>query len=93
LTIPRGTQEVHLKLTLKENDYTTYEAVLQPVGGDPVYTRRGLRPVPIRSGASLILSVSPSLLSSGDYMLTLKGITNTGEIEDVSKSLFQVVKK
>lgn len=95
LVIPRDTQVVHLRLTLKDNDndYVAYRAVLQPVGSSPILTRERLRAVPNTSGASVSLSLSPSLLSSGDYMLTLRGVTNNGEIEDVSQSLFRVVKR
>jgi cellobiose-specific phosphotransferase system component IIA len=93
LVIHADTQEVHLRVTMKEVDYVSYQAVLQPVGGDPVFTRKALRAVRNRSGARLNLSLSPSLLSSGDYMLTLKGVATNGETEEVSQSLFRVVKK
>ena len=33
------------------------------------------------------------LNTTGDYILTLKGISQTGEVEDVSRSLFRVEKK
>jgi anti-sigma factor RsiW len=93
LVIPEGTRDVDLRLSMKESDYRNYEVILQPVGGAAIFTRKGLTPMTSKSGASFTLSVSSAKFSSGDYMLTLKGVTQSGELEDISKSLFRVEKK
>ena len=46
-----------------------------------------------KPGASLTISIPARKLSSGDYILTLKGVTASGEMEEVSKKLFHVEKE
>ena len=46
-----------------------------------------------KSGANFRFAVPASKFTSGDYILTLKGVMPSGEVEDVSKSLFRVEKK
>ena len=52
-----------------------------------------IRPRSTNAGARFVFKVSARLLTSGDYTLTLGGITAEGEVDDVSKSLFRVEKK
>jgi hypothetical protein len=78
---------------MKENDYRNYEAILQPVGEVSVFTRKSLAPITTKSGRVLSLSVPSAKFSTGDYMLTLKGVAQGGEREEISKSLFHVEKK
>ena len=93
LVIPSGTEQVHLQLKLKESDYQSYRAVLQPVGGKEIFSRANLKAKLARSGASISFVVPAGKFDTGDYVLTLKGVTQTGEVEDMSKSIFHVEKK
>jgi hypothetical protein len=93
LVIPPGTEQVRLQLDLKEQDYPSYRAVLQAVGGEEVLRRPSLTPKPTASGARLVLVVPARQLATGDYLLTLKGVHPSGEVEEVSQSLFRVEKK
>jgi hypothetical protein len=93
LVIPAGTQQVRIQLSLRENDYQSYQAVLQPAGGKEIFSRQSLHGRTNKSGASLALIIPANKFATGDYILTLKGITTSGEVEDVSKSLFHVEKK
>jgi cell division protein FtsL len=93
LVIPKGTQQVRLQLKLMENEYQSYQLALQAVGGREVFNRRHFKPRPNRSGASFIFTLPASRVSPGDYILTLRGFTPSGELEDVSQSLFRVEKK
>lgn len=45
------------------------------------------------AGARFVFKVSARPLTSGDYTLTLGGITTEGEVDDLSRSLFRVEKK
>ena len=92
LVIPQGVHQVRLQLNLRENDYQSYQLVLQAVGGREIFDHH-VKPVLTKSGASFIFTLPASKISAGDYMLTLKGITTGGESEDVSQSLFRVEKK
>jgi hypothetical protein len=93
LTIPKGTEQVHVQLSLKDNDYRTYQIVLRAIDGPEILNRQDLRPRTTRSGATVSLSLPASKLIGGDYMLTLRGALQSGEFEDVSKSLFRVEKR
>jgi hypothetical protein len=93
LIIPKGTQEVRVKLTLRDHDYRDYQIVLQAIAGPEIFNRRNLKPTINRSGAIFSLSLPASKLPTGDYMLTLRGAAPGGEFEDVSNSLFHVEKR
>jgi hypothetical protein len=93
LVIPAGTQQVRIQLSLRENDYQSYQAVLQPAGGKEIFGRQSLQARTNKSGASLALPISANKFTTGDYILTLKGVMQNGEVEEVSKSLFHVEKK
>lgn len=93
LVIPARTEQVRIQLTLRESDYLSYSAALQPAGGGEIYVSRNLKPTTNKSGASLGLVIPGQKFASGDYILTLRGISQSGEAEDVSKSIFRVERK
>ena len=93
LTVPRGTQQVRLQLNLKDNSYQRYQVELRAIGGQEIFSRRNLKPQATKTGARFVFSLPEAKFSTGDYMLTLKGVAQDGEVEDVSKSLFRVEKK
>jgi anti-sigma factor RsiW len=93
LSIPAGTDQIRLQLNLKENDYSKYQVLLQPVGGKEIFGQGDLVSRAKKAGATLVLMVPARKFATGDYMLTLKGVTQNGEVEEVSKSLFRVEKK
>ncbi|MCA1815364.1 MAG: hypothetical protein LC746_02950 [Acidobacteria bacterium] len=93
LVIPQGARQVRLQLNLSGNDYQSYQLVLQAVGGREVFNRPRVKPINTRTGASFVVALPASKVSAGDYILTLKGFTAGGELEDVSQSIFHVEKK
>jgi hypothetical protein len=62
---------------------------LQSASGEEVYAWPRLTP----NKARLVLNMPARRLAAGDYILTLRGATRSGETEDVSKSLFRVERK
>lgn len=93
LEIPARTGHVRLRLNMRESDYARYSVVLRAVGGGEVFERGQLTPRNTKSGASLSLDVPARLLPAGDYVLTLKGVGETGEVEEVSRSLISVERR
>ena len=93
LSIPAGTQEVRIELKTVENEYQSYQLELHALGGKAIFDRKKVKPTITKSGANFGFSVPASRFTSGDYILTLKGVMPSGEVEDVSKSLFRVEKK
>jgi hypothetical protein len=92
LFIPAGASQARLRLKLSDNDYPTYTLVLESSEGKQVFKRDALLPS-ANSHRSLVFTVPTNKLADGDYILALKGVTQAGEIEDVSKSLFRVERK
>jgi hypothetical protein len=92
LVIPPETEKARLQINLSDNDYQSYGITVQSAAGKQVFKRDGLRSKGKR-GASLVTIVSANLFTNGDYILTLRGVTANGAVEDVSKSLFRVEKK
>ena len=93
LSIPARTQEVRIELKTAENEYQSYQLELHAVGGKAIFDRKSVKPTIRKSGANFRFTVPASKFTSGDYILTLKGVMPTGEVEDVSKSLFRVERK
>lgn len=93
LVISPGTTQARLQLVLKDNDYASYGASLQTAGGAAIFNRKGIKPGATKSGASFVFTVPADKLANGDYVLTLRGISPNGEIDDIGKSLFRVEKR
>ncbi len=93
LIIPAGTQQVLIKLNLKEGNYSDYRIVLQAIGGETIFNRQRLKPRETKSGSTFSIVVPARSFAAGDYMLTLRGVRPNAEVDDVSKSIFRVEKK
>jgi anti-sigma factor RsiW len=93
LVIPPDTTQARLLLNLKENDYPSYRASLQKVAGAEIFSQRGVKPGRAKTGASFVFTVPARKLESGDYVLTLRGVSPDGKVDNLSKSLFRVEKR
>ncbi len=95
LVIPLGTSLVRLRLTLKADDsYRSYRASLQTIEGKDTWGRRALSALPSRSGVkALTLQLPARLLPTGDYILTLSGVTADGSVESVAEYYLKVEKE
>jgi hypothetical protein len=93
LVIPTDKTEARLLFNLKDNDYPSYRASLQKVAGAEVFSQRGIKPGRTKTGASFVFTVPARKLESGDYVLTLRGVSADGEVDDLSRSLFHVEKR
>lgn len=93
LIIPHGTTQAQILLKLKDDSYPRYRVALQKIGGGEIFTQANIRPRSTKSGANFIFTVRADQLSSGDYALTLVGITPEGDVDNLSKSLFRVEKR
>ena len=89
LVIPQDTTQARLILSLKDNDYPSYNVSLQTVAGAEIFNQRNVRP----RGVRFVFTVPADRLESGDYILTLRGVGPDGKVDDLSKSLFRVEKR
>ena len=90
LVIPSETTQAQIFLNLKDDNYPQYRASLQKIGGPEIFTQTNIRPSRTKTGARFHFTIPARQLASGDYTLTLSGITPEGEVDDLSKSLFRV---
>jgi hypothetical protein len=93
LQIPATAEQVRILLNLKEIEYPSYQIVVQRATGTTIFTSGRLRSSKSKSGTSLTLQVPSRTFPPGDYMLTLRGVDQSGEVEDVNKTLFRVTQK
>jgi hypothetical protein len=93
LVIPPSAERVRIALRMKEHDYPSYHVSLQAAGGQEIFSRQNIKPGMTRSGTAFTISLPASKFSTGDYILTLRGTTAGGGVEDLSKSIFRVEKK
>jgi hypothetical protein len=93
LAIPHDTTHAQIVLDLKDDSYPRYRASLQKIGGPDIFTQTNLRPRSTKAGARFVFRVPAKGLTSGDYVLTLGGITPEGEVDELNKSLFRVDKR
>jgi hypothetical protein len=94
LVIEPETELLQLRLNM-ENDpgYKSYRAVLQTVEGDEIWKEDRLKIRSSNFGKVAVMSLSPGLLTTGDYIVTLFGITQEGNSDDICDYYFRVVKK
>jgi len=93
LAIPPNTQLVGLRLYLEgANPYKSYRAELRTSDDKLVWSREGLAPQQTRQGQEVVLSLSAAILDAGDYEVTLLGVADKGQTENVGYYSFTVSK-
>jgi type II secretory pathway pseudopilin PulG len=93
LLIPHGTTQAQISLELKDDSYPRYRVSLRQIGGPEIFTQTNIRPRSTKAGARFVFKIPANRLISGDYALTLGGITPEGDVDDLNKSLFRVEKR
>ncbi len=89
LIIPRGVEEVRLLLNPSEQRFPDYQVMLLRVDGKELFSRKGIRP---RSSESpdIMVRIPSRKFANGDNMLSVSGISSTGELETLSRSIIKV---
>jgi hypothetical protein len=93
LIIPPKSDDVRLQLPLPDNQYQSYKAVLQDSNGDILLTKNNLKAQSINGRPALLVDVAPNVIPSGDYRITISGLTANGNSESVSNFSFRVLSK
>ncbi|MGH9753424.1 MAG: hypothetical protein ACREA2_11630, partial [Blastocatellia bacterium] len=78
-----------LRMKVKKDDSRGFQASVRKVGGPQVWNQQSLKP---RSGA-ITITVPADKLSPDDYILTLSATTPTGEMEEINRYAFRVLRK
>jgi hypothetical protein len=90
LIIPRGVEEVGLLLNLSEHKFPSYQVMLLRIDGREMFSRRGVRPRSTDALDSVMVRVPAGKFTSGDNVLSVSGISSTGEVETISKTILKV---
>ena len=93
LVIPPEITQAQILLNLKDDSYPRYRVSLRKIGGSEIFTQTNIRPHSTKAGPRFLFTIPARQFTSGDYTLTLSGITPDGDIDDLSKSLFRVETK
>ncbi len=94
IVIQATVETVRLRLEFESDNYSSYRAELRTqVDEQLVWSRSKLKAHAKGGNKTIDLSLHASLLKPQGYLLNLKGVTPSGEIEDVRNYLFRVVKK
>jgi hypothetical protein len=93
LAIPRAAGQVELRILLESREHTAYAAAIRAVDGAEVFSQRSLKSRVGRDGASVAVKAPASLLPAGDYILTLTGVSASGQAEEIDRYFFKVRKK
>jgi hypothetical protein len=97
LIVPSGADFVRLRLSFSaESDYRSYRAavraVVRGVGGGEVYSEGELRGRKTSAGRTVTLILPAAVLNRADYILTLTGVSNSGNVEDVADFYFSILR-
>ncbi len=93
LTVPSGTDYAVLQLVTEDDDYQTYQAEVSLQSNNQLIWKSGKLKGRSRGNAKIIdLNLRSKLLAPNDYAIKLKGVTANGQVEDIHRYSFKVVK-
>jgi hypothetical protein len=93
LTLSSQVDRVRIELrTKRDSDYEAYSAAVRSKEGAQVWSRARLRPRDKAAGRTILITIPARLLTPSSYIVTLRGTTIDGEVDDVAEYYFSVVK-
>jgi hypothetical protein len=93
LIIPRGARKARLRINLTEHEFPGYQVRLLTTDGREVFARNGLRPQATGKGKVLAVSVPTRKFASGDNIISLGGISASGEVDTLGKVIIKVSRR
>jgi hypothetical protein len=93
VALPAGADWVQLQLDLGTGEYNRYQAVLQNVEGEQIWSQNTPKVKVGRDSELVVLTLPAGLLPRGYYILKLSGMGAGGAFEEVARYSFSVVQK
>jgi hypothetical protein len=81
---------VRLNAEFESDDYQKYRAVVRNIDTGEQTTRDTLTARVVGRAKRVSFTLSPKTLKTGDYILSLAGVTPDGETEDIRSYYFRV---
>jgi hypothetical protein len=93
LVVPQAAGGARLQIGLeREDEYKSFRVEIRTAQGQEVWAQDNLRPRQSRAGRVVNLVVPGSVLGAGEYELTLKGVIDNQNTEDVRYYYFDALK-
>jgi hypothetical protein len=92
LVIPSPAHTVRLRLYFTGPLYPSYRAELQTAAGEAVQSFSSVKARAISSGGEVVLQIPAAKFRKRDYLLSLSGLSTTGEAEIVGQYYFRAEK-
>jgi hypothetical protein len=93
LIVPQAAGVARLQIGLeREDEYKSFRVEIRTAQGQEVWTQDNLRPRQSRAGRVINLVIPGSALGTGEYELTLKGVIDNQNTEDVRYYYFDALK-
>jgi predicted ribosome quality control (RQC) complex YloA/Tae2 family protein len=89
VAIQRGVSRLQIRFDLDQDDYKLYSAVIKTFEGREVWSKDQIRPGK-GNLARIVLTLPASILANHDYILTLKGQTESGGRVEIGDYPFRV---
>jgi hypothetical protein len=93
LLIPRGADQVKLRIDVDENIYSSYRATLRTPEGKSIWYQNNIRARKTKEGQVVSLRIPAKVFRSLDYILDLSPTSAEGTDFSVSKYYFKANKK
>lgn len=91
-TIPAVADALSIRAVLRTNEHRSYRASIQNDAGVESFAVGDLQPELSSNTRSVTVIVPTKFLESGDYKLTLSGLTSAGTAEDIDSYYFRISK-
>jgi hypothetical protein len=94
LVIPQSMRSLQIKLNFETSDeYTTYAVMIKTAEANEVWRQNNLQAISTKSGRVVVLTLPARILPKGEYVVSLSGITASGDAESIEDYTFSVVRE
>ena len=91
LTIEKGEAKLTLQMSLESERYAKYQSEIRAIDTSKTFTIT--TKTPTKSAKNISLTIPAARLANADYILTLSGVTTTGEVEEINQYPFRVTRQ
>ncbi|MGB9179475.1 MAG: hypothetical protein WCB68_09560 [Pyrinomonadaceae bacterium] len=92
ISVPVEAKIVQMQPPLTSEPYRSYQATLSTVEGNEIFSLASLQPVIVEGSYALLLNIPARVLVHEDYLLKLRGVTQTGKLADPVEYPFRIVR-
>jgi anti-sigma factor RsiW len=92
IVVPVEAKIVQMRFPLTPEPYRSYQATLSTIEGNEIFTLASLQPIIVDGNRTLMLNIPARVLVHGDYLLKLRGVTETGNLADAVEYPFRIAR-